>query len=89
MALRLSSNSSSEKQPTPTLFFAPIPRRRFFVQLNAVEEELTAPEEGAAVDPLQSAVGDRLPGGPIVKGNWEPVDPLPHLSSDATARNLF
>jgi serine/threonine protein kinase len=40
----------------------------FLAQLNAVEEELTAPEEGAVVDPLQCAVGDRLPGGLTVKG---------------------
>jgi serine/threonine protein kinase len=40
----------------------------FLKQLDAVEEELTAPEETAVLDPLKAAIDDRLPGNLIVKG---------------------
>jgi serine/threonine protein kinase len=39
----------------------------FLKQLDAVEEELTAPEDAAVPDPLKAAIDDRLPGNLIVK----------------------
>jgi hypothetical protein len=40
----------------------------FLKQLDAVEEELTAPDDAAVPDPLKAAIDDRLPGNLIVKG---------------------
>ena len=40
----------------------------FLRQLDAVEEELTAPEDGAVPDPLNATIDDRLPGNLVVKG---------------------
>ena len=39
----------------------------FLKQLDAVEEELTAPDDAPVPDPLQAAIEDRLPGNLIVK----------------------
>jgi serine/threonine protein kinase len=39
----------------------------FLKQLDAVEEELTAPDDTAVADPLKAAIDDRLPGNLIVK----------------------
>src|ERR1017187_7016209 len=44
------------------------PAVAFLKQLDAVEEELTAPEDAAVPDPLKAAIDDRLPGNLIVKG---------------------
>ncbi|MCX6624637.1 MAG: protein kinase, partial [Acidobacteria bacterium] len=40
----------------------------FIKQLDAVEEELTAPDDTAVPDPLKASIDDRLPGNLIVKG---------------------
>jgi serine/threonine protein kinase len=40
----------------------------FLRQLDAVEDELTAPEDGAVPDPLNATIDDRLPGSLVVKG---------------------
>ncbi len=40
----------------------------FLDQLDAVEEELTSPEDGAVTDPHRAAIDERLPGNLIVKG---------------------